>query len=104
MTRKRQKRRKTPKIKLDTRTPKEFAAVVTLGDVKRSPNACDCGPVLRSVKPVTRITLGGIKKHNFGKHCVEHKKNRELVRCFRSKRLAEKVARGFGPGFRVVSG
>lgn len=35
-----------------------------------------------------------------GKHCV-FSSNGKLVRCFRDKRTAAKVAKGFGSGFRV---
>ncbi len=52
------------------------------------------GRALGQVKPRRRISKGT------GPFCV-FSKNDKKVRCFRDRAVAEKVARGFGPGFRV---
>ena len=75
--------------------------VVTIGDLER-PGACDCGPPKKAprTKP-QRLKLG--KLDGFGSHCVVSPEG-DVVRCFRKAATAKKVARGFGPGFRVQTG
>lgn len=76
--------------------------VVTLGDLDRGSRFCDCGkpePARRS--SAAKLTLKNLD--GFGGHCVVDDKD-EVVRCFRTAKVARKVARGFGPGFRVKTG
>lgn len=83
--------------------------VVTIGDLERGKAACDCGKPAKAphTKPI-RLKLGkldGLRPPTlgFGKHCVVSPEG-DVVRCFRKKATANKVARGFGPGFRVKTG
>lgn len=82
---------------MSTRTIK----VVTLSELERA-GSCDCGkPKKAPTSSPQRLKLGRLA--GFGKHCVVSPED-EVVRCFRNKRVATKVARGFGPGFRVKTG
>jgi len=76
--------------------------VVTLGELDRGTDPCDCGTPLKapSSRPA-RLKLG--KLGRMGKNCVIDEDD-NVVRCFRSKKIAQKIARGFGPGFRVKAG
>lgn len=76
--------------------------VVTLGDLERGESFCDCGkPEKAPTSKPQRLKLG--KLEGFGKHCVIDEDD-EVVRCFRNAKVAKKIARGFGPGFRVKTG
>lgn len=74
--------------------------VVTLGDLGPT---CGCGE-----KP--RKAVGGSGKlslrelRGLGRFCVMNRTTHEVVRCYRQRKAAEVVARGFGPGFRVDAG
>jgi len=75
--------------------------VVTLSDLERG-SACDCGkPEKAPTSSPARLRLG--KLDGFGKHCVVAPDD-EVVRCFRSAKVAKRIARGFGPGFQVKTG
>jgi hypothetical protein len=47
--------------------------------------------------------LGRAKRSATGKHCVVSKKSGKTLGCFGSRAAAQKVARGFGPGFGLRS-
>ncbi len=80
---------------------KRTIKVVTLSDLERG-SACDCGkPEKAPTSSPAKLRLG--KLGGFGKHCVVAEDG-EVVRCFRKKTVAQKIARGFGPGFQVKSG
>lgn len=76
--------------------------VVTLGDLERGSRFCDCGTPLKAPRSkAIRLKLG--KLDGFGSHCVVDASG-DVVRCFRKKATAQKVAKGFGPDFRVKTG
>ena len=89
------------------RRPKRFN-VVTMGDLELG-TSCDCGKPLKAVRrgspklKLGKLDVKGPPFGGFGKHCVVDEKDR-VVRCFKKKATATKVARGFGPGFRVKTG
>jgi hypothetical protein len=78
------------------RSPKPVR-VVTLSDLG---GACDCvEKPRRAVGGNGKLSLRELR--GLGKFCVMNRKTSEVVRCYRQRKAAETVARGFGPGFRV---
>ena len=83
-------------------TKKRTIKVVTLSDLDSSSKAsCDCGPALKAPHSTALKMKLGLS--GFGKHCVVAEDG-EVVRCFNKASVAKKIARGFGPGFRVKTG
>jgi hypothetical protein len=73
---------------------------VTLADLTRS--GCACGKPQKAVGGSGKLSLRELR--GLGTYCVRRNSTDEVVRCYRSKKTAHEVARGFGPGFRVDSG
>jgi hypothetical protein len=64
---------------------------------------CECSdPLVAGSQKPPKLGKAGAKKGLEGEHCVVNRKGKP-VRCFKKRATAEKVARGFGSGFRVRS-
>jgi len=82
------------------RSSSSSVSVVTLGDLGPT---CGCGEKpRRAVGGNGKLSLRELR--GLGKFCVMNRKTSEVVRCYRQRKAAETVARGFGPGFRVDAG
>ena len=65
---------------------------------------CDCGKPEKAVGGSGKLKHRRLGKISGNRFCIVDKRRKEVVRCYRSKALAKKIVRGFGPGFQVKSG
>jgi len=76
------------------RCPCLDAPIVADGDTSSSVKAP------KAKKAIKRKSLKGAAA-NEGNHCVFSRKSGKLVRCYKTEDAAKRVARGFGPKFRL---
>lgn len=74
--------------------------VVTISDLART--GCACGKAQRAIGGNGKLSLRELR--GLGKFCVINDATKEVVRCYRQRKAAQEIARGFGPGFRVDAG